>query len=331
VRDFLAREKGVKAGAYRDDLGKLDWVVVTRPSGESEPVEIPAERFGSGLTATFFGDDRFQNKIHQRTDRAVDYFVPDGAAPDPKVNVMEDYGVRWEGKIVPPATGSYTFVTDGNDGVKLWVDGKLLFDDLSTRNNTINRGRIALEAGKPVAIQLDLWHHLGVARCKLTWSPPEAGAPDAAKLIERVRNDGTTLIILDRAESWMKLITNHTAAKYRGSFTIGTAWLGGQHFVREHPLFKDLPVNCAMNWPYQAVVRNGKTRSGLLLEGEELVTGAWHSYPMELGTAVGIIPCGKGKIIVSTLDIAGQLDSADTSAGVARKLLCNFIDYANRQ
>jgi hypothetical protein len=52
---------------------------------------------------------------------------------------------------------------------------------------------------------------------------------------------------------------------------------------------------------------------------------------MELGTAVGIIPCGKGKIIVSTLDIAGQLDSADTSAGVARKLLCNFIDYANRQ
>jgi beta-galactosidase len=331
VRDFLANKKTLDVETYRDGLGKLDWVVVTCPPGESEPVEIPAERFGSGLTATFYDDDRFQNKIHQRTDRTVDYFVPDGAAPDPKVNVMEDYGVRWEGKIVPPATGSYTFATDGNDGVKLWVDGKLLFDDLYTRNNTINRGRIALEAGKPVAIHLDLWHHLGIARCKLTWSPPEVGAPDAAKLIERVRNDGTTLIILDRAESWMKLITNHTAAKYRGSFTIGTAWLGGLHFVREHPLFKDLPVNCAMNWPYQAVVRNGKTRSGLLLEGEELVTGAWHSYPMELGTAVGVIPCGRGKIIVSTLDVASQLNSADTSADVARKLLCNFIDYAKGQ
>lgn len=82
-----------------------------------------------------------------------------------------------------------------------------------------------------------------------------------------------------------------------------------------------------MNWPYQAVVRNGKTRSGLLLDGEELVVGAWHSYPMALGTAVGVIPCGKGRIIVSTLDIASQLRSADTSANVARKLLCNFLAF----
>jgi len=327
VRDFLASEKGVKAEAYRDGLDKLDWVVVTRPPGDGEPVEIPAERFESGLTATFYSDDSFQKKIYQRTDKTVDYFVPDGAAPDPKLNVVENYGVRWEGKIVPPVTGSYTFATDSNDGAKLWVDGKLLFDDLYTRSNMINRGRIALEAGKPVAIRLDLFHRRGNAECLLTWAPPEAGAPDSLKLIERVRNDGTALIILDRADSWMKLITNNTAAKYNGSFTIGTTWLGGLHFVREHPLFKDLPVNCAMNWPYQAVVRNGKTRSGLLLEGEELVAGAWHSYPMNLGTAVGIIPCGKGIIIVSTLDIASQLNSPDSSAETARKLLCNYIAF----
>jgi hypothetical protein len=94
-------------------------------------------------------------------------------------------------------------------------------------------------------------------------------------------------------------------------------------------LFRDLPVNTAMDWPYQAVVRNGKTRSGLLLEGDELVAGAWHCYPMNLGTAVGIIPCGKGKIVVSTLDLTGQLDSTDTSAEVARKLLCNFITFGS--
>ena len=48
---------------------------------------------------------------------------------------------------------------------------------------------------------------------------------------------------------------------------------------------------------------------------------------MDLGTAVGVIPCGKGKIVVSTLDIAGELNSSDTSACVARKLLCNFIAF----
>lgn len=101
------------------------------------------------------------------------------------------------------------------------------------------------------------------------------------------------MLILDRADTWMNLITNHTSVKYAGAFQIGTAWLGGLHFARAHPLFKDLPVNVAMDWPYQAVVRNGKTRPGLRLDGEELVAGAWHSYSMDLGTAVGIIPCGK--------------------------------------
>jgi beta-galactosidase len=327
VSAFLKDEKNVRAEGYRDNLGTLDWVVVTRPPEESEPVEIPAAQLPS-LTATFFSDDSFRTAIHKRTERGVDFYVPDGAVPDPQVNTLENYGVRWEGEITPSVSGNYTFATDSNDGVRLWVGGELLFDDLNTRSRTVNRGRIALEAGKTVAVRLEFWHRKGEARCRLRWAPPEAGAPNPARLIERVRKDGTTLLILDRADTWMNLITNNTRVTYGGSFQIGTAWLGGLHFVRAHPLFKDLPVNTAMDWPYQAAVRNGKTRSGLLLDGEELVAGAWHSYPMNLGTAVGIISCGKGKIIVSTLDIANQLNSTDTSAEVARKLLVNFVDYA---
>jgi hypothetical protein len=174
-------------------------------------------------------------------------------------------------------------------------------------------------------MRLEFWHRKGIAQCKMMWAVPESAPPDIAKLIGRVRNDGTTLFILDRADTWMDVIQKNTAVKYNGSFQIGTTWLGGLHFVRADPLFKELPVNTAMDWPYQAVVADGKTRSGLLLEGEQLVAGAWHSYPMALGTAVGIIPCGKGRIVVSTLDIAGQLNSTDTSTLVARKLLCNFI------
>jgi hypothetical protein len=126
----------------------------------------------------------------------------------------------------------------------------------------------------------------------------------------------------------MDLIRKNTDIKYDGAFSIGTAWLGGLFFVREHPLFKDLPVNCAMNWPYQSVVKDGKNRLGLLLEGGELVAGCWHSYPMKLGTAVAVIPCGKGRIVVSTLDICGNVGSPDAAANVARKLLCNFIEFA---
>jgi hypothetical protein len=106
--------------------------------------------------------------------------------------------------------------------------------------------------------------------------------------------------------------------------------LGGVYFAKQHPLFSSLPTNEGMNWPYQAVVRNGSERFALEVEGEELIAGAYHCYPMKLGTAVGIIPCGKGKIIFSTLDICGNLASKESSANVARKLLCNFIEYSGK-
>ena len=330
VRQFLAEQKGVRAASYRDDLGRLDWVVVTRPPAEGVAVEIPAEAFGSGLQTTFFADEDFHNKIHRRIDPAVDFAVPDGSAPDAQASVTENYTVRWEGRLTAPLSGDYTLSCEGNEGVRLYVNDQLLFDDLRTHANPVNRGHLTLAAGQSVALRLDLWHRKGNAQCKLLWSLPEAHPADPGRLLQRVHDEGTTLVILDRAEAWMPLITNRTAVQYHGSFAIGTAWLGGLHFVRAHPLFQDLPVDTTLSWPYQAVVRNGRARSGLRLDGEELVAGAWHSYPMELGTAVGIIPYGRGKIIVSTLDIASQLNSTDTSTDVARKLLCNFLRYSGK-
>ena len=82
--------------------------------------------------------------------------------------------------------------------------------------------------------------------------------------------------------------------------------------------------------------RDGISRSGLLLEGDDLSAGAFHAHtplanppaPINLGTAVGVIRCGKGRIIVSTLDIAGNLTAPEGPSDVARKLLCNYIPCA---
>jgi len=167
-------------------------------------------------------------------------------------------------------------------------------------------------------------------RCRLEWSVPESNPADPQKLIDRVTREGTTLILVENAYTWMELISKNTNVTYSGKFQIGSAWLGGVHFVKQHPLFNGLPTNVGMNWPYQAVVKNGAERYGLEVEGEEFVAGAYHCYPMKLGTAVGIIPCGKGKIIFSTLDICGNLASKESPANVARKLLCNYILFSGK-
>jgi hypothetical protein len=89
-----------------------------------------------------------------------------------------------------------------------------------------------------------------------------------------------------------------------------------------------LPVNQTLNWPYETEVKDGRSHYGLRLKGEQLVAGCWESTPMDLGTAVGVIPSGKGKIVVSTLDICPHLNDPSGPADVAKKLFCNYIEYA---
>jgi hypothetical protein len=332
VARFLRDEKQFDAPAYRDDAGKLDWVIVARPPDEGAPTDIATEYFRTpsgqpGLQTTFFGDA--DEKLHQRVDSALNFTVESGATPDPAVRLTEGYRVHWEGTVSAPTSGMYTFVMQCAGATRVSLDGSSIMETRDRNPQTL-RGRVKLEAGKAVPLVVDYTPAARRnGRCTLSWAPPETNAPNPQRLFDRVRDDGTTLLVLDRAETWMDLIQTNTAVRFNGSFKLGLTWLGGQQFVRDHPLFKGLPVNQAMNWPYQAVVRDGRNRLALKLEGEELVVGAWHSYPMDLGTSVAVIPCGKGRIVVSTLDLCDSISGRDSDAHVARKLLCNFIEYAS--
>lgn len=146
-------------------------------------------------------------------------------------------------------------------------------------------------------------------------------------VLDRACNDGTTVVVSGSAETWMEGIAKATGSVYRGFYTVGRDWIGGIHFVKAHPLFSGLPVNTSMNWPYQQVVRDGDNRYGFNFEGGELVAGSYRSTPFHLGTAVGVVSYGKGKIIFSSLDIVGNLLNSDSAAETARKLFCNFVGY----
>lgn len=334
VRRFLEEERGLSLPTYADALERLDWVVVARSPNEGEPGLIPADRLrqlngqSPGVAATFFRGRNFESRLHRRTDAVVSLEHEEGATPDPNVPLTSGYSVRFDGQVVPVNTGTHGFVVEGSGGIRLTVNGKVIIDNLAEWFPRVHQGVIELEAGTPATFLLEFSQRSGASKCRLLWSQPERGLPDVARLLERVRRDGTTLVVADRADTWMEQISKATGVKYSGSFKQGRNWLGGVHFVREHPLFAGLPVNVGMNWPYQAVVRDGHGRIGLQLEGEQLVAGLWHSYPMQLGTAVGVIRHGDGRIVFSTLDIVDNLGRADGPSHVARKLLANFLQFA---
>jgi hypothetical protein len=86
--------------------------------------------------------------------------------------------VRWQGSIVPPATGAFDFITRCDDGMRLWLNGVLVTDDWMDHGEnwlTITR---TLQAGVPVAIKVEYYENTGGAVARLFWEGP--GIPFSA-------------------------------------------------------------------------------------------------------------------------------------------------------
>lgn len=332
IGDFLRTRKNVAVPSFDDTQAKLDWIVIARPPQEApEPVPASALRDPSGapgLRTSVYADADKRGTAVVRADAAVDFQCVEGATPDPAIHATNGYSLTWEGQLNPTATGSYLVGLDFLGGARLSIDGKQLIDAWPAKNQLRHlTAPIDLVAGKPVSVRVELSQHSGASSIRLLWSPPNRVALDPQKLFERAKAQGTTLLFVDYAANWLDLVQRNSAVHTKGSFTIGHDWIGGQYFVRDHPLFRDLPVNVALDWPYQRVVQIGP-RTGLQLEGEELVAGCYNSWPLHLGTAVGVVDCGTGRVVLSTLDIASNLAADDGPTAVARKLLCNYIRFA---
>lgn len=323
VTDFLKKEKGIDVAAFTDQPETFDWIVVARPP-QPRPELVPASALGEGIKAVISSG---HGQPVERTEPQLNFFAAEGATPDPDVG-STNFKIKWTGAIVAPVTGSYIIGVEHVNGIDFRFGCERIRSRGTDGQSVTEVRRVELKAGEQLPFTIDVRSGSGDTGVKLIWSPPEqAKQMDPQRVIDRARA-GATVIIADFADSWMDLIAKNTGVKYDGNFSVGANWTGGQFFVRAHPLFQGLPVNCALDWPYQRVVQRGGTRMGLNLKGEQFVVGAYNTWGFQLGTAVAVIPCGKGRIIVSTLDICSHLNEEDGPASVARKLLVNYIRYA---
>ncbi len=333
VRRVLKEGKGMDVPEFDPTLQKLDWVLVAS-AGQSPLVFMPSDALRDatgtkhGLTATFYKEDGYDKPVGQRVDARIDYNWG-GESPDPSVGRGNDFWIRWEGHLIPPSSGEYVFNSDVDDEAALYIDDKPVIYRPHYEGKA--EGKVILQAGHPVNIRYDYHQGGGGSQAHLRWAVPDAGLPaKVANLFERASTDGTNLVFIEELGSWMDQIAKVSNIRYTGMFNLGGAgWVSGRYFVRDHPLFKGLPVDQALNWPYVSVLHKTRgERFGLNVEGEELVAGAYNTYPMNLGTAVGVASCGKAKIVFSILPILSELDKPGGPPDVARKLLVNYLQFA---
>ncbi len=110
---------------------------------------------GNGLKAEYFNSVDLTNPALTRTDATVNFDWGTGA-PAPGVGA-DGFSVRWSGLIEPAYTETYTFYTDSDDGVRLWVNGQLLIDNWTDHGATEDSATLALVAGQKYTIKMEYY------------------------------------------------------------------------------------------------------------------------------------------------------------------------------
>jgi hypothetical protein len=125
---------------------------------------------GDGLSATYWDNVDFTGATASRVDGAVD-FVWGTGSPAPGIG-PDTFSARWVGTVQPPTSGTYTFYTDSDDGVRLWVNGTQVVNNWTDHSRTENSGTVALTAGVRYRIRMEFYENGGDAVARLLWSGP---------------------------------------------------------------------------------------------------------------------------------------------------------------
>jgi len=127
----------------------------------------PAGALVNGLTGDYYSGRNFERFVLTRVDQAVNFSWPfEGPAPTLPRDL---FSVRWTGRVIPQFTGSYTFITSTDDGVRLWVNGVPLVNQWVDQGLTAHQGTIALTAGVPAEIRMEYFDNEWGATARLEW------------------------------------------------------------------------------------------------------------------------------------------------------------------
>lgn len=128
---------------------------------------------GTGLTGEYFSNHvkNFDGPpTLVRQDPTVDFDWGLGS-PDPRISV-DHFTVRWTGSLQALASDTYTFYTKTDDGLRLWINDKLIVDFWLNEGATEHSGSIDLVGQQRYNIRMEYFEDAGNASATLSWETP---------------------------------------------------------------------------------------------------------------------------------------------------------------
>ncbi|WP_300498839.1 PA14 domain-containing protein [Marinobacter sp.] len=137
---------------------------------------IQAANYTAGFVGQYFSGTDFDELIYTRKDQSIQNHWGSGRpSPDMPSN---RFSIRWQGWLVPPhdaGTRRYQLTTRTDDGVRLFVNGKLLIDKWKKQSATAYSAEIKVAANERAAITMEYYELLYDATATLTISDGQNG------------------------------------------------------------------------------------------------------------------------------------------------------------
>jgi hypothetical protein len=92
-----------------------------------DATSIFTKGLGTGLTAEYYNGRSFDEHLFTRIDSVIDFQFKYGDPVDLRMG-YENYSVRWSGFLEPQNTGWHKVHLVVDDGVRVWIDNKLVID-----------------------------------------------------------------------------------------------------------------------------------------------------------------------------------------------------------
>lgn len=176
--DMVAGQKADVLIEYYENTGnamiKLEWASASQIKEVIPQSQLfgrePEPITGTGLTGSYYNNRDLTSLRLTRVDKTINFNWGNGS---PASSIGTDtYSVRWEGFLLPRNTQVYTIMMTGDDGIRVWIDNRLIINKWIDQSPTTHSYAILLSGGIKVPIKIEYYENTGGAVAKLEWSGP---------------------------------------------------------------------------------------------------------------------------------------------------------------
>ena len=149
----------------------------------------------AGFKGEYFNNKELQGQpVLIRTDEQVNF---DWSRGRPAPQVSEDgFSVRWTGKFTPTESGRYKLGAIFDDGVRVYLDGKLLVDDWKNDSVRTIMKEVNLEAGRAYDMRIEYYDNIRDAIVKFVWSLPRFAERMIDEAVGAARISDAVVVVL---------------------------------------------------------------------------------------------------------------------------------------